>query len=76
MLSGKSTYRSRPNDRPPIGDHPQKALALIFGAGVFDFVEPGPNGFARTIDMDGAYCPSNRAPQAPASFIAVARAAA
>ena len=76
MLSGKWTHRSGRNDRPLIGDHPQKALALVFGGRAFDFVGDGPNGFAGTLDTDGGRRSRNRVGQVPASSIAVAQAAA
>jgi hypothetical protein len=59
-----------------VGDHPQKAQALIFGEGAFDLVAAGPNGSAGTLDTDGGYRSCNRVDQVPASAIAVAQAPA
>ena len=55
MLTGKWTYRSYRNDPALVGDDSQKALALIFGEGVFDLETAPGHALTGTFDMGGDY---------------------
>ena len=49
-ICGQWTYRSFHNNPNPVGDDPQKALALIFAEAVFTFTPTDPGTFTGTID--------------------------
>jgi hypothetical protein len=55
MIAGLWTYRSYLNDPALVGDDPNKALAMIFGEGVFSFETPTPETLTGTLDMGGGY---------------------
>lgn len=55
MIAGLWTYRSYLNDPALVGDDPNKALAMIFGEGVFSFETPSPETLTGTLDMGGGY---------------------
>jgi hypothetical protein len=55
MLQGKWTYRSYLNGPSLVGDDPRKALAMIFGDGVFDFLPDEAGLYRGTLDMGGGY---------------------
>jgi hypothetical protein len=55
MLTGKWTYRSTRNDPGLVGDDAARALALIFGEGVFDFRAEGKTRFGGVLDMGPGY---------------------
>ena len=54
-VSGSWTYRSFINDPTPVGDDPQKALALIFGEGKLDITRTDGRNFTATLDFGGGY---------------------
>src|ERR1700688_1511570 len=54
-LSGKWTYRSYNNTTGLVGDDAAKALALIFGEGVFSFETPSSTTLKGTLDMGGGF---------------------
>jgi hypothetical protein len=49
-IAGEWTYRSFHNNPSPVGEDPQKALALIFAEANFTFTPTGPGTFTGTID--------------------------
>lgn len=55
MLAGKWTYRSYRNETDLVGDDAAKALALIFGEGVFEFVDAGGGRFTGGLGMGPGY---------------------
>jgi hypothetical protein len=55
MLDGNWTYRSYHNDTELVGDDAAKALALIFGEGVFSFEMVSPAALKGKLDMGGGY---------------------
>jgi hypothetical protein len=55
MLAGKWTYRSYVNTTALVGDDKDKALAIIFGEGVYAFDLPNGGALAGTLDMGGGY---------------------
>ena len=55
MVAGLWTYRSYLNDPELVGGDPAKALALIFGEGVFSFQTPSPHDLTGMLDMGGGY---------------------
>jgi len=55
MIAGPWTYRSYLNDPALVDGDPAKALALIFGEGVFSFETPTPETLTGTLDMGGGY---------------------
>ncbi len=54
-IAGKWTYRSYLNTPELVGADPEKALALIFGEGVFTLETPHPDTLIGTLDMGGGY---------------------
>jgi hypothetical protein len=52
-LAGKWTYRSFHNTPAPVGDDPNRALALIFAEAVFTFDIASPSSIKGTIDWPG-----------------------
>ena len=54
-MQGNWTYRSYKNDPELVGGDPNKALALIFGEGVFAFQALTDRIFRGTLDMGGGY---------------------
>lgn len=55
MLDGKWTYRSYRNSAELVGNDAQKALALLFGEGIFEFTAITYVTFKGTLDMGGGY---------------------
>lgn len=55
MLDGKWTYRSFHNSADLVAGDPGKALALLFGEGVFEFTSVTYVKFKGTLDMGGDY---------------------
>lgn len=55
MLDGKWTYRSYHNSVELVAGDAEKALGLIFGEGVFEFVAVTYVKFSGTLDMGGGY---------------------
>jgi hypothetical protein len=55
VLTGKWTYRSYNNVPTLVGGDAQKALALIFGEGVFEFEAGEGDEFRGTLDMGSGY---------------------
>jgi hypothetical protein len=53
MIAGKWMYRSYVNNPAPVGGDAQKALADIFGEGVFTLAMPSPTTVSGTFDMGG-----------------------
>jgi hypothetical protein len=54
-LEGKWTYRSFVNSTDLVGGDPNKAVALIFGEGVYTFETPSGDALRGTFDMGGGY---------------------
>jgi len=52
-LDGRWTYRSFLNNPAPIGDDPQKALALLFGEGQLDIHTSNDRIFQAALDFGG-----------------------
>jgi hypothetical protein len=55
MLATKWAYRSFRNTTDLVSGDANKALALIFGEGVFTFEAPSTNALAGTFDMGGGF---------------------
>ena len=55
MLAGNWTYRSYHNDPSLVGDDADKALAMIFGEGVFTFAMKGRTKLTGKLDMGSNY---------------------
>ncbi|MBV9932349.1 MAG: hypothetical protein JO013_15595 [Alphaproteobacteria bacterium] len=55
MLGGKWTYRSYLNDPVLVDGDEKKALALIFGEGVFEFSPAGHDRFHGRLDMGSGF---------------------
>ena len=53
VLDGRWTYRSFLNNPGPVGDDPQKALALIFGEGQLDINGNDGRIFKASLDFEG-----------------------
>ena len=53
ILSGSWTYRSFLNNPEPVGDDPQKALALIFGEGKLYITFSDGRIFKASLDFGG-----------------------
>jgi hypothetical protein len=53
MIAGKWMYRSYLNNPAPVDGDPKKAIANIFGEGVFIFATPTANTVTGTFDMGG-----------------------
>lgn len=53
MLGGNWTYRSFINNPVPVGDDPDKALALIFGEGQLSFTAGADRIFKAVLDFGG-----------------------
>lgn len=54
-IDGQWTYRSFRNSTDLINGDAAKALALIFGEGIFTFETPSPGSLRGTLDMGGGY---------------------
>lgn len=52
-LAGKWTYRSFLNNPAPVGDDPNKALALIFGEGALTITMKGDGLFQAALEFGG-----------------------
>lgn len=52
-LDGNWTYRSFLNQPAPVGDDPDKALALIFGEGALNIKVSGEKAFRAVLDFGG-----------------------
>lgn len=57
MLVGKWTYRSYVNTVSLVGNDKDKALAIIFGEGIYAFDPLSGNALTGTLDMGGGYVP-------------------
>jgi hypothetical protein len=55
LLAGKWTYRSYVNTTSLVGDDKDKALAIIFGEGVYAFDPPNGGALTGALDMGGGY---------------------
>jgi hypothetical protein len=55
MLAGKWTYRSYLDSPALVGGDAKKALALIFGEGVYTLATPSHDVVAGTLDMGGGF---------------------
>jgi hypothetical protein len=55
MLAGKWTYRSYLNTTGLVGNDPSKALALIFGEGVYTLETPSSTAVKGTLDLGGGF---------------------
>jgi hypothetical protein len=54
-IAGTWTYRSYLNDPALVGSDPNKALALIFGEGVYTLAQHGEHAITGVLDMGGGY---------------------
>lgn len=55
ILAGKWSYRSYIDTTDQVGDRKDKALAIIFGEGVYKFDPKSGNAFTGVLDMGGGY---------------------
>ena len=55
MLTGKWTYRSYVNTTALVGDDKDKALAIIFGEGIYAIDSLSGSALTGTLDMGGGY---------------------
>ena len=55
MLAGQWTYRSFHTDPSLVGDDAAKALAMIFGEGIFTFAMKGKTKLSGKLDMGSNY---------------------
>jgi hypothetical protein len=55
MLAGKWTYRSYVNSTGLVGNDPNKALALVFGEGVYTLETPSSTAVRGNLDMGGGF---------------------